>query len=271
MTRPNIEDVVDAALAAADVLRSYFRQANTVTAKSASNFVSQADVASEQLLRQQLAEIAPRSSFLGEEGGEGDAASAESRESGRWIVDPLDGTTNFLHGLPNWAISIGWQIGDRVELGVVHIPMTGETFTATADSPARRNGEMSRVSSTTELTEALLAFGFFYDRDAAMAATLAALEEILRSGCHGIRRFGAAAIDLCMLASGQTDGFFEFQLQPWDFAAGGLILQQSGGQITDALGEPLPPSGPSSVVATNGQLHGELLRYATKYYRQSQS
>lgn len=269
LDHPLLQQTVAAVEAAGAELRRFFRSKNRVTAKGVANFVSEADVAAEETLRRVLCEAEPNARFIGEESDiASERAGAEPASS--WIVDPLDGTTNFLHGLPHFAVSVGYRRNGRTELGIVHNPISREWYTAVHGQGAFLGSERLRVSSVTELASGLYCFGFFYDRDVAMATTLRCVEALMRRQVHGIRRFGAAALDLAAIACGRFEGFFEFELQPWDVAAGALLLEEAGGRITDCRGDEFPPLAKTSALATNAAVHDELLQLVQPFYEDGQ-
>lgn len=176
----------------------------------------------------------------------------------RWIVDPLDGTTNFAHGLPIWAISIALEAGGEIALGVVHDPNRNETFSAMAGRGARLNGRPIRVSTTRRLDRSLLVTGFPYDIRRSRQNNLRQFGRFAVRA-RAVRRLGSAALDLCYTACGRFDGYWEMKLSPWDQAAGSLILRQAGGRITDFAGRKFGIYG-DQVLATNGLIHGQMMR-----------
>lgn len=192
------------------------------------------------------------------------AEEGEGRSRGRarrWIMDPLDGTVNYLHGLPVWAVSIAVQQGEELMGAVVHAPALGQTFTAGRGQGARLNGEPIRVSRTGSLEEAILATGFAYDRDVHADNNLDNWNRFVIEAA-GVRRMGSAAVDLAFTACGRFDGFWELHLNPWDVAAGALLVREAGGRVTDfhqreGLAEVLFSR---HIVATNGPLHPEVVR-----------
>lgn len=180
----------------------------------------------------------------------------------RWIVDPLDGTTNFAHGLPIWAISVGLEVDDDVVLGVVYDPNRCETFTAVKNCGARLNGRKIRVSRTRKLDRSLLVTGFPYDIRSSTRNNLQQFGEFAVRA-RAVRRLGSAALDLCYTACGRFDGYWELKLSPWDQAAGSLILREAGGKITDFKGRAFNIYG-DEVLGTNGLIHRQMMKVLEK-------
>ena len=193
--------------------------------------VSDADRAAEAAIVEVLRAERPDDSLMAEEG-----AGARGSSGRRWVVDPLDGTTNFLYGVPQWAVSVALEDGDGTVVGVVHDPVHEETFAAERRRGARLNGDPIAVREPPPLSEALLATGFSYKAEtrAAQAGTLSHLLPRVRD----IRRAGAASLDLAWLAAGRLDGYYERGLSAWDWAAGRLIVAEAGGQVAELGGEP---------------------------------
>lgn len=183
----------------------------------------------------------------------------------RWIIDPLDGTTNFAHGLPIWAISVGLEIADKVVLGVVYDPNRSETFTAVTNRGARLNGRKIRVSKTRKLDRSLLVTGFPYDIRRSKKNNLRQFGEFAVCA-RAVRRLGSAALDLCYTACGRFDGYWELKLSPWDQAAGSLIVREAGGKITDFRGKVFNIYG-DEVLATNGLIHNQMMGVLKKVGR----
>jgi myo-inositol-1(or 4)-monophosphatase len=221
--------------AGAQLLESFGGPAVGVEAKSTpTDLVSAADKAAERLIHARIAAERPDDGFLGEEGAD------ERGSSGlRWVVDPLDGTANFLFGIPQWAVSIAVEDARGVVAGVVFDPPRGELWAAERDGPATLDGTSVRGSEATGLESALIATGFGYDAEVrrAQAATIAALLPEVRD----VRRFGAAALDLAWCAAGRFDAYYERGVQAWDVAAGGLLCERAG-----LLVEPLPEAPPQA-------------------------
>ena len=223
--------------------------------KGSVNPVTETDAAAERLIRERLQDAYPGHRILAEEGG-GDAW----REPGPpiWLVDPLDGTNNFAHGFPQVGISLALVQEQQPVLGIVHDPLRGETFTAAEGSGATLDGQPIHVTEVDDLADAFLATGFPYDRRTARDNNVQRLDHFLRRS-QGVRRAGAAVLDLCYVACGRFDGFWEIRLHPWDVAAGILIVREAGGCATDFAGTPDCVSG-RRIVASNGRIHGQMLR-----------
>ncbi|MCR9198993.1 MAG: inositol monophosphatase [Planctomycetaceae bacterium] len=245
-----------AARTAGDILQDYFQSGVQMRTKSASvDLVSDADVNAERAIASVIQAAFPDHSILGEEEN---SDSVEATDL--WIVDPLDGTTNFAHGVPHFAVSIGYYVNGKAELGVVYNPMTADWYVAQAGQGAWHNERAIHVSDDRDLSTSLLGTGFFYDRGDMMRATLAAIDRLFQQQIHGIRRFGTASLDLAMVASGQLAGFFEYQLCPWDFAAGRLLIEEAGGRVSTCDGR-IPPLDKTSFCATNGHIHEQVLQH----------
>lgn len=204
--------------------------------------VSDADRDAEQLIREQLARERPDDGLLGEEGSDVEAASGR-----RWVVDPLDGTTNYLYRFPAWVVSVALEDGDGTAVGVVHDPLRDETFTAVRGAGARLDGEPIAVSDADRLDTALIGTGFGYDADrrAMQAEVVARVLPRVRD----IRRAGAAALDLCMVACGRLDGYYERGLNAWDWSAGSLIASEAGASVRPLPGEPFGLLAASPAIA----------------------
>jgi myo-inositol-1(or 4)-monophosphatase len=246
---------VAAARNAGAILRDQAKSGFGVERKtSIVNLVTDADRAAEQAIVEQLLAAFPTYGVLAEERGE-----AGRMESGcRWIIDPLDGTTNFAHGFPCYSISIALEQQGTCVLGVVLDPIRDELFTAKAGQGAWLNGQAIRVSSVAALDDALLATGFAYDIRETVDNNLNHFSRFaLRA--QGIRRTGSAALDLCYVAAGRLDGYWEVKLSPWDSAAGTVILREAGGLITHFDGSPYSIYG-KDLVASNGSLHPAMLQ-----------
>ena len=218
---------LNAARMGAEVVQSLFGRVQTASFKGAVDPVTEADHQSERTILEFLADVRPDDEVLAEEGG-------GSRELGgrHWLIDPLDGTVNFLHGLPQVAVSVALYEDGVPLAGVVVDVLRPEEFTAAAGQGARLNGQPISVSAAGDLGEAMVATGFPYDRRERGIAYATILGTVLEE-VRGIRRFGSAALDLAWVAAGRFDGYWEFGLGPWDIAAGMLLITEAGGRVTD--------------------------------------
>ena len=224
----------------------------TITKKSHADFVSEIDRAAEQVIIQTLLEAYPDHAILAEESG------VQGASDFVWIIDPLDGTTNFLHGVPQFAISIALQHKGILTQAVVYDPTKNELFTATRGRGAFLNDKRLRVSKRTSLADSLIGTGFPYTRFEHIDAYLAIFRELMLK-TSGLRRPGAASLDLAWLAAGRYDGFFETGLKPWDIAAGTLLITEAGGIVSDLAGnQDFLTSG--HVCAGNPHIHEQLLQ-----------
>ena len=243
---------IEAARAAGVILAAAHRRGGVrADHKGAVDLVTETDRACEAAVREVLARHTPDIPVLGEEqGGAWDAAT-------RWVVDPLDGTTNFVHGFPWFCVSVGLEVDGMPEVGVVLDPLRDDLFAARRGAGATCNGAPLRVSEVRSLQHALVATGFAYDRQSRPEFYLSRVEVVMRQA-QGIRRAGAAALDLARVAAGQLDAYWEFGLQPWNVAAGRLLVQEAGGRVTSHDGGPLDPRLPSPL-ASNGHVHDDML------------
>jgi myo-inositol-1(or 4)-monophosphatase len=244
---------VEAARSAGALLREARGSVRQVSYKrSPTDLVTEMDRRAEALIVERLLGAFPDHGFLGEEGG-----ARAGRSEYRWLVDPLDGTTNYAHGLPIFAVSIALERAGEVQLGVAYDPNQDELFVAERGRGATLNGEPLHVSKTAVLGEGLLATGFPYDIRVSSETNLPEYSALsLRS--RAVRRFGSAVLDLCYVAAGRFDAFWELTLGPWDMAAGGLMVQEAGGRVTSVRGGPWQLDGPGAL-ASNGPLHEAVL------------
>jgi myo-inositol-1(or 4)-monophosphatase len=220
-----------------------------VSVKGTGEFVSTADLKAERTLKAELKKARPGYAMLFEEGG----AEPGSDARHRWIVDPLDGTTNFLHGIPHFAISIALERDDEIVAGVVYEPIRDEMYWAEKGAGAYVNDRRLRVSGRRQLAEAVIGTGMPYGDRADDRAYMATLAGVM-AATSGVRRMGAAALDLAYVAAGRYEGFWEFGLSPWDMAAGILLVREAGGYVSDmAGGHGMMASG--DVLAANDHLH----------------
>lgn len=252
-----LEAALAAARRAGDVLREGFGARHQVRFKGEVDIVTETDERAEEVIREALLWAYPSYGMLAEEGGE-----TAGEDDARWIVDPLDGTTNYAHGLPLFAVSIALEKAGEVVAGVVHDPMRQETFVAERGHGARLNDESIGVSETDELVRALIVTGFPYDREEVPAAL--DLFGRLSMRTQSMRRLGSAALDLCYVAAGRLDAYYERGGYAWDVAAGSLILEEAGGKITDYKGRPFETEG-KEVLASNGTLHPVLVEFTGEY------
>jgi myo-inositol-1(or 4)-monophosphatase len=239
-----------AALKAAQIIRTGAGAGLNIRHKGAIDLVTQIDLEAEAAIRKHLAAHTPEIPVLAEEGG--GAWDAETR----WIVDPLDGTTNFVHGYPSYAVSIGLQVEGRLEVGCVFDAVNGLAYTATRGGGAWCGDQRLSVSTCSAMEQALLVTGFPYDRRTNVDRYLRYVREFLVRS-QGLRRAGAAAMDFVALATGRVDGYWEFGLNPWDIAAGVLLVEEAGGKVTEMDGGTLNLMRPQ-LLATNGVLHVEM-------------
>ncbi len=247
------EAAISAALTAGQWIRAGFGGHHATRAKgNAINLVTQTDEQAEALILSRLREAFPSDGFLTEE-SPAVVGSAERY----WLIDPLDGTTNYAHGYPMVAVSIALVCQGEVVLGVVYHPIADELFVAEKGQGATLNGRPIRVSSAATLAESLLASGFPYDAWEEDDDNTAEWRHFLKR-VVSLRSDGSAALDLCYVACGRLDGYWELDLDPWDMAAGSLIVQEAGGRVTDLAGAPFNPYG-RAIVASNGQIHLEML------------
>ncbi len=225
-----------------------------VSRKGPADFVSNADLKAEQIVRAELARARPGYGFLMEESG---AVAGRDGEH-RWIVDPLDGTTNFLHGLPQWAVSIALERSGEIVAGVVHNPIQDQMFWAEKGQGAFLNSQRLRVSQRRRLDEALVGTGSPFRGHGDWDRFGRELEAVVASTA-GVRRFGSASLDLSLTAAGRFDAFWESDLKPWDVAAGALIVAEAGGFVTELNGGRNPVYG-ATILAANPHLHQPLLK-----------
>ena len=225
-----------------------------VSKKGPADFVSNADKKAEKTLVYELSKARPNFGFLLEEGGEIEGSDT----SNRWIIDPLDGTSNFLHGLPHFSISIALERDGEPFAGVIYEPVTDQMFAAENGIGAYLNNRRLRVSARTKLEESLFATGIPFAGKDDHDRFLTQLKEVMAVSA-GVRRFGSAALDLAYVAAGRFEGFWEIGLQPWDIAAGIVLVREAGGFVTDvAGGNGMMESG--EIIAANDHIHGMLLK-----------
>jgi myo-inositol-1(or 4)-monophosphatase len=236
---------------AGSLLMDHFRKHVKIEYKGSADLVTIADRQSEALILARIRSDFPSHDVMGEEG-----TRIETGSDYKWYVDPLDGTTNFAHGYPVFCVSLAVEFRGRRIAGVIYDPTRDEMFAAEKGSGARLNGQPIRVSATTRLAECLVATGFPSQKRHKNPNIYFYHHLTLRS--HGVRRAGSAALDLCNVASGRFDGFWEFNLNPWDTAAGVLIVEEAGGRVTDFSGDPFQIAS-RETLASNGLVHAALI------------
>lgn len=251
---PTLTDLITLALQAGKILRTSFGQILHVDHKGVIDLVSEADHRSEQYLLGHIRQHFPTHRIVAEESGELAGTSDQV-----WYIDPLDGTVNYVHGLPIYSVSIAYAEASQLRLAVVYDPMRDECFSAQSGVGAWLNGQPIHPSATPDLDHALLVTGFPYDIRTNPENNL---DHYAHFALHsqGVRRLGSAALDLCNVACGRFDGFWELRLNAWDVAAGGLIAREAGAIVTDLAGKEDFISPPQSILAANPQIHPLMLR-----------
>jgi myo-inositol-1(or 4)-monophosphatase len=244
---------VEAVVRAGDVMMSRFGQAMRVDKKGAIDLVTEVDVAIEREFRATVAARFPGHAVLGEEFGGSETVPAGPC----WVFDPIDGTTNFAHGLPIFCSSLALEVDGVGEIAAVYDPTRKELFVAERGGGARLNGRPLRVSPAAELVDAMLVTGFPYDVHSRVEEIVGLFAAFVGKA-RAVRRLGSAAIDLCYVAAGRMDGFWESDLKPWDIAGGALIVAEAGGTVTDLEGGAFS-SRSRQVLASNGTLHDAML------------
>ena len=241
---------ITAAQAGAEIIATYFGASPDPEYKGKFDPVTAVDLAAEEAIVEVLSGARPDDPILAEEGG-------GTTHAGRhWIIDPLDGTVNFVHGIPQVSVSVALYEGTTGLVGVVHDPLRDELFTAIDGGGARLNGHVISVSDTTNINRAVVATGFPYDHDIHAESLSIVVREMLRE-IAGLRRMGSAALDLAWVAAGRYDAYWELGISPWDGAAGMILVREAGGVVTDPFGRRSSPSM-GLVVSTNGHLHDQI-------------
>jgi myo-inositol-1(or 4)-monophosphatase len=259
-----------AALAAGAVMRLNYEKPHEITMKGTIDPVTETDYQCQEIIIGMIRQAFPDHGFLAEEtavgepppaakeiGQPGLAWEADAPPTCRWIIDPLDGTVNFAHGFPVFCVSIAFETDGVIEYGAIYDPLRDELFEGRRGEGAWRNGQPIRVSDTARMDRALIATGFPYDIRERVTESMARLGRVVASA-QGVRRAGAAALDMCYIACGRFDGYFEENLKPWDTAAGLVIVTEAGGKITAFDGGDYDIFGPN-ISASNGILHDKLL------------
>jgi myo-inositol-1(or 4)-monophosphatase len=253
--RKLLEASCRAALAAGAHIVSLYNQPHEITMKGIINLVTEADFAAEEIILSSLQEDIPGIPCMTEE-----SAATHNKLPGDcfWIIDPLDGTTNFAHGFPFYAVSIAFFAHGKSIVGTVYAPLFDELFCAVKNCGAWLNGSAIRVTKTSRLIQSLIGTGFPYELGTNTTQVMQQFQAVL-TNVRDIRRAGAAALDLAYLACGRLDGFYEMNLQPWDTAAGWLLVEEAGGKVTDFKGSTYSPFL-AEILASNNALHPQLLR-----------
>jgi myo-inositol-1(or 4)-monophosphatase len=256
LDHPFWETAIQATQLGAQELVSRFGKRVSVESKGLANFVSEADLAAEKAIIQRIRQDYPTHDIMAEESQQ----SVVSQSEHLWIIDPLDGTSNFLHGIPHFAVSIAYYHHGLPQLGIVANPITGDCYSTVVEQGAWHGTHRQRVSQATAIDQIILCCGRM------MRATLDTLGAFFQNNIHGMRRFGAAALDLCNVGCGQYGLFFEYKLHPWDYAAGQLFVSEAGGRVTDCNNQPLSLNSSSSICATNGAVHDQALSIIGPYW-----
>ncbi len=246
-----------AARAAGNIQRDRLNTAFAVSHKGAVDLVTEVDLACEDAIRKLLGELAPGDSILGEEEG------LSGKSSRLWIVDPLDGTTNYAHRVPAFCCSVAFEEDGVLKAGAIYEPLRDEMFSAALGEGATLNGAKISVSAQNELGESLMATGFPYDYRTTGRHIFEAFTKLTRASM-GVRRLGAAALDLAYVAAGRFDGFWEVGLKPWDTSAGTLLIREAGGTVTNFDGAPYDNHTPD-IVASNSLIHGKMIAELSPY------
>jgi myo-inositol-1(or 4)-monophosphatase len=255
---------IEAVVRAGTVQMAHFGRTIEVSKKGRIDLVTEVDVAVERAFRAMVAERFPDHDVLAEEFG-----GPRERAPGRhcWIFDPVDGTTNYAHGLPLFCSSLALEIDGKLQVAAVYDPARRELFTAEHGRGAFLNGRPLRVSEAPTLVDALLVTGFPYNvHEAATATSVVGLFGEFIARAQAVRRLGSAALDLCYVAAGRMDGFWEERLKPWDVAAGALLVQEAGGRITGIDGSPFDLRK-ASLIASNGLIHQEMVETVAAFRR----
>jgi myo-inositol-1(or 4)-monophosphatase len=252
MWQKEMETARYAATASGRILKELYGNISNITKKGEIDLVTEADLASEKKVIDVITRDFPNDTILSEEAGEKGKASDRL-----WIIDPLDGTTNFAHSFPFFGVSIALQVKNEIVVGVVYNPVLDEFFEAEKEKGALLNNESIKVSDKVNLKDSLIGTGFPYDVYKDPDPTLDYLKKVIVKA-QGIRRAGAAAVDLCYVAAGRLDGFWEQGLNPWDTAAGSIILKEAGGIISDYDGNPYNPFVKTILASTPG-IHSKML------------
>jgi myo-inositol-1(or 4)-monophosphatase len=243
--QPTLDQVIAWAKQAGELVRAGFEDEHTIGYKGAVDVVTESDKKSEEYLLSQIKHTFPHHAVLTEESG-----AHEGEQEHLWIIDPLDGTVNYSHRLPIYSISIAYQYHGQLQLGVVYDPSLNECFSAERGQGAFLNGKKISVSKVNELVKSMMVTGFPYDRQSEDYFRALRLFGHITSITQGVRRLGSAALDLCYVAAGRLDAYFELSIHPWDIAAAALIVQEAGGIVRDIHGDPNFMKEPYSLIGS---------------------
>ncbi len=253
--QPDLQEIKDWAAQAGDILCQKFNQRIQVRMKGRFDLVTEADTASEALLIEKIRSRFPDDRIISEESG---LLEGSGNGGGTWYVDPLDGTINYSHGMPIFSVTLAYAQHNRILLGIIYDPWKGEFFTAERGKGAYLNDERIYVSGAATLTESLLVTGFPYDAWNTSNNNLDNYGRFARL-TQGVRRLGSAALDMAYVAAGRLDGYWEIKINPWDIAAGTLLVEEAGGLVTNSNGEPDYMKAPYSIVAANPTIHAAMM------------
>ncbi len=252
--KPTLTEIENWAKQAGTILRAGFGKEHQVTAKSKIDLVTEIDKRSEAFLVQEILNKYPGDTIVAEESG----TTIGNDGQGTWYIDPLDGTSNYVHGLALFSVSIAYAEHGKMQLGVVYDPIANECFSAERGKGAFLNGKLIHVSKTTDLLRSMLVTGFPYE----VHTTHLNLDHFTKFVTHvqAVRRLGSAALDLCYVAAGRLEGYWEMQIFPWDIAAGIIIVEEAGGLVTHADGSQAEMTIPTTLVAANPDIHPKMIK-----------
>lgn len=253
MNHPTLADLERMARQAGQILYNGYETDHQVDYKGKIDLVTEIDHQSEEFIIGEIQRLFPGHAILAEESG-----SLVGSDGHLWIIDPIDGTVNYAHGVPMFCVSIAYAYQGQVTMGAVYDPMRNEMFTAERSKGSWVNGRILRVGKATELERSLLVTGFPYDTWSTLKNNFANFEKLGKM-TQGVRRLGSAALDLCYVGAGRFDGYWELLVKPWDVAAAGLVAEEAGALVTTARGTKDYLNGPQSVLGANPTLHGKIL------------
>lgn len=249
-----LEIAIQGARAAGERLLALFGNAAVRQKGTTQDLVTEADVAAEEAVFEIVTQAFPDHKFLREEG----ESTGGSEDDHLWVIDPLDATNNYAHGIPHFSVSVAYVQRGIPMAGVVLDPLRNELFSAARGHGAFLNNKEIKVAEHAEISDCIFGTGFYYDRGELMRRTLGAIDALFTKNMRGVRRMGSAAIDLAWVACGRYDGFFEYQLKPWDYAAGWLLIEEAGGKCFDRVGNPMHLDA-CNIIAANPHVAEELV------------